>query len=225
VLVSAEEGYRLWSRSYDRDLNPVVALERRVVRERLGPLSGRCFLDVATGTGYWLNYARSRGARVYGVDLSAEMLAEASSKPGLKDRLIRANMSVLPLKHEVADIAVCSLALGYVPSVRDLFRELARVARRVSGRVIVSDLHELAIQAGWRRCFKVEGREYQIEHFEHTAKELDEAANGSGFRIDWRVASYIGEPELEIFVRSGRESAFAEASRVPAILSTCWTRS
>jgi predicted TPR repeat methyltransferase len=95
VLVGAQEGYRLWSRSYDRDLNPVVALERRVVRELLGPLSGRCFLDVATGTGYWLNYARSRGARVYGVDLSAEMLAEAASKPGLKERLIRANMSAL----------------------------------------------------------------------------------------------------------------------------------
>jgi 2-polyprenyl-3-methyl-5-hydroxy-6-metoxy-1,4-benzoquinol methylase len=169
VLVSVQEGYRLWSRSYDGDLNPVVALARRVGRGRLGPLSGRCFLDVATGTGYWLNYARSRGARAYGVDLSPEMLLEAASKPSLKERLICADMSVLPLKNEAADIAVCSLALGYVPSVRDLFRELARVAKRASGRVIVSDLHELAIQAGWRWCFKVQGREYQIEQFHHTA--------------------------------------------------------
>jgi len=221
VLVSVREGYRLWSLSYDRDPNPVVALERRVVRERLGQLSGRCFLDVATGTGYWLNYARSRGARAYGVDVSAEMLSEAASKPGLKERLIRADMSMLPLKDAVADVAVCSLALGYVPSAGNLFRELARVSRRV----IVSDLHEGAIQAGWRRCFEVEGDRYQIEHFEHTARELDEAADGSGFRINWRVTSYIGEPEREIFVRSGREHAFAEASRVPAILSTCWTRS
>jgi ubiquinone/menaquinone biosynthesis C-methylase UbiE len=225
VLVSVQEGYRLWSRSYDGDLNPVVALARRVGRGRLGPLSGRCFLDVATGTGYWLNYARSRGARAYGVDLSPEMLLEAASKPSLKERLICADMSVLPLKNEAADIAVCSLALGYVPSVRDLFRELARVAKRASGRVIVSDLHELAIQAGWRWCFKVQGREYQIEQFHHTARELDEAANGAGFRIDWRLTSYIGEPELEIFIRSGREHAFADASRVPAILSTCWTMS
>ena len=221
MLVSAREGYRLWSGSYDRDPNPVAALERRVVRERLGPLSGRCFVDVATGTGYWLNYARSRGARGYGVDVSAEMLSEAASKPGLKGRLIRADMNVLPLKDAVADIAVCSLALGYVRSVGNLFRELARVSRRV----IVSDLHERAIEAGWRRCFAVEGDRYQIEHFEHTAGELDEAANGSGFRIDWRVTSYIGEPEREIFVLSGREHAFTEASRVPAILSTCWTRS
>jgi malonyl-CoA O-methyltransferase len=198
----------------------VAALERRVIRERLGPLSGRCFVDVATGTGYWLNYARSRGARAYGVDVSAEMLSKAASKPGLKGRLIRADMNVLPLKDAVADIAVCSLALGYVRSVGNLFRELARVSRRV----IVSDLHERAIEAGWRRCFEVEGARYQIEHFEHTAGELDEAAKGSGFRIDWRVTSHIGEPEREIFVVSGREHAFAEASRVPAILSTCWTR-
>ena len=51
VLVDVQEGYRLWSGTYDRDPNPVLALERRVIRERLGPLSGRCVLDIATGTG------------------------------------------------------------------------------------------------------------------------------------------------------------------------------
>lgn len=221
MLVSTQEAYRLWSGSYDRDPNPVVALERRVVRERLGPLAGCCFLDIATGTGYWLNYARSRGAHAYGVDLSAGMLSEAASKPGLEGRLIRADMNVLPFKDAIGDIAVCSLALGYVPSPGDLFRELARVSKRV----IVSDLHERAIQAGWQRGFQVRGRGYQIEHFEHTTRELDEAADGSGLQIAWRVASYIGEPERESFVLSGREYAFAEASRVPAILSTCWIRS
>jgi ubiquinone/menaquinone biosynthesis C-methylase UbiE len=225
VLVSAQDGYRLWSRSYDRDPNPVVALERRVLRERLGPLSGRSFLDVATGTGYWMNYARLRGARAFGIDLSSEMLSEAASKPGLRKCLIRADMNALPLGDGVADIAVCSLALGYVPSLANLFRELARVAAHISGRVIVTDLHERAVQAGWQRCFTVQGLAYQIEHFEHTTRELDEAAKASGLRIDWRVASYIGEPEREFFVRAGREHAFAEASRVPAILSTCWIRS
>ena len=221
MLVGVQEGYRLWSESYDCDPNPVLALERRVMGERLGQLSGRCFLDIATGTGYWLNYARSRGARAFGLDRSAEMLAAAAQKPGLSNHLIRADMNRLPLPDASADIAVCSLAVGYVASAGILFRELARVSRTV----IVSDLHQHAVQAGWRRSFKVEGRRYHIEQFAHTAEELDAAAEASGFRIDWRVASHLGEPERDIFVRAGREHAFAEACRVPAILSSSWTRS
>ena len=40
MLVSAAEGYRIWSSEYDRTLNPLLALEMRVIRERL-ELAGR----------------------------------------------------------------------------------------------------------------------------------------------------------------------------------------
>ena len=221
VLVDSREGYRLWSGSYDQDPNPVLALERRVIRERLGPLSGRCLLDIATGTGYWVEFALARGAQAFGIDLSPEMLAEAARKPGLRQHLIRGDMKTLPLKDAAADVAVCSLAVGYLPSIRTLFREWARVARRV----IVSDLHEIAVQAGWRRCFQVAGRRYEIQHFEHPAQELDEVAGHAGLRIEWRVASRLGEPERSFFVEAGREYAFDVATQIPAVLSTCWTRS
>jgi malonyl-CoA O-methyltransferase len=221
MLVGVEEGYRLWSASYDHESNALLSLERRVIGQRLGSLAGRCLIDIGTGTGYWVRYALSLGARAFGLDLSAEMLAEAANKPGLRRRLIRADMNVLPLKDAVADVAVCSLAVGYVPSVTNLFRQLARVSRSV----IVSDLHECAVEAGWQRCFKVAGVSYEIEQFEHTAEELDVAANDSGFQIDWRMESHIGEPEREIFIRNRREYAFAEVCRIPAILSTCWIRS
>jgi malonyl-CoA O-methyltransferase len=221
MLVSVQEGYRLWSSSYDHESNALLALERRVIGERLSPLAGRCLLDIATGTGYWLRHALSRGARAFGLDLSAEMLAKAAGKPGLRPHLIRADMNVLPLKDSVADVAVCSLAVGYLPSVTNLFRELSRVSQSV----IISDLHECAVQAGWQRCFEVAGRRYEIEQFEHSAEELDSAANDSGFRLNWRLASFIGEPEREIFIRNGREYAFEKVCRVPAILSTCWIQS
>jgi len=221
VLVDVQEGYRLWSGTYDRDPNPVLALERRVIRERLGPLSGRCVLDIATGTGFWLEFALSRGARAFGIDLSHEMLAAAASKPGLRNHLIRGDMKVLPIKDAVADVAICSLAVGYLPSIRNLFRELARVARRV----IVSDLHETAVQSGWRRCFEAEGCRYEIQHYEHSVAELDEMAKSAGLRVDWRVASRLAEPERPFFVQAGREYAFEAASQIPAVLSTCWTNS
>ena len=58
--VTVKDAYRFWSVSYDDDPNPILALERRVIRERLGALSGKCVLDVATGTGYWLAHAKYR---------------------------------------------------------------------------------------------------------------------------------------------------------------------
>ena len=48
LALRAADAYRLWSASYDRDPNPILALERRVLRDRLGPLSGRCLLDIGT---------------------------------------------------------------------------------------------------------------------------------------------------------------------------------
>jgi predicted TPR repeat methyltransferase len=218
-MLAVEEGYRLWSASYDDELNPIAALERRVLRERLGPMAGYRFLDIATGTGYWMEYAQSHGARAFGLDLSAEMLARAAEKRGLCGRVVRAGMEALPFQTGAADLAVCSLALGYIRGIGDLFRELARVARTV----VVSDLHEYAVAAGWRRAFRIGGRHYEIEQFLHTRDELDSAAQAAGLLLRWRVESRLGEPEREIFEHLGRKDAFAVASRVPAILSTCWT--
>jgi malonyl-CoA O-methyltransferase len=219
--MNARSAYRLWSASYDDDPNPILALERRVISERMGSVSGQCLLDIGTGTGYWLAYARSRGAHAFGIDLSEEMLSNAAKKDGPRSCLIRADMNRLPVRQGVADIAICSMVIGYIPDVRNLFRELARV----SHSVIVSDLHPGAAEAGWQRGFETADGRFQIEHFVHTAPQLDEAANASGFRFDWRSVAYLGELEREVFVRAGREHSFAAACRIPALLSTRWVRS
>ncbi len=219
--VRVEDAYRLWSVSYDDDPNPILALERRVIRERLGAVSGKRVLDIGTGTGYWLAHARQGGARAFGVDLSEEMLSMAARKDGLRKRLVRADMNRLPIQDGATDIAICSMAIGYTRDLKNLFRELARVARKI----IVSDLHSEAIEAGWKRGFVAAGHRCEIEHFTHTTSQLDDAAANSGLRLDWRLEAHLNEPEREIFARAGREHAFAAACEIPALLATCWIRS
>jgi SAM-dependent methyltransferase len=218
--VKVEDAYRLWSVSYDDDPNPLLALERRVIRERLGAVSGRCLLDIGTGTGYWLAHARCGGARAFGVDLSEEMLAVAARKDGLRNHLIRADMNRLPVRDRAADIAICSMAIGYIPELKNLLRELARISQRI----IVSDLHPAAVEAGWRRGFVAAGHRYEIEHFAHTTPQLDEAAAATGLRLDWRSVAHLGEPERAVFTRAGRAHSFAAACEIPALLATCWVR-
>jgi hypothetical protein len=66
--LSAAAAYRLWSATYDTDPNPLLALEQRVLRERLTVNSGTRVLDLATGTGRWLEYVLSMGANGFGVE-------------------------------------------------------------------------------------------------------------------------------------------------------------
>src|SRR5947209_9019263 len=101
MLVSAQEGYRLWAPGYDRTPNPVLALETRIMRDRIGPLKGKLFLDAGVGTGRWMAYAHAAGARTFGIDLSAEMLARASGS------LIRGDICRLPLADCCMDLAMC----------------------------------------------------------------------------------------------------------------------
>jgi hypothetical protein len=57
TVVSAAAAYRLWAGTYDLDPNPLVALEHRVLSERLDLIAGERMLDLATGTGRWLEHA------------------------------------------------------------------------------------------------------------------------------------------------------------------------
>ncbi len=219
--VSAKDGYRLWSSSYDVDQNPVVSLERRVLTERLGYLKGRRILDIATGTGFWLDYAVARGAMAFGVDISGEMLREASHKPRARGRLVQGDISRLPFAARIADIALCSFAAGYLSSVSVLIQEMARVARVV----VITDLHERAVQSGWQRGFKQDGEHYSIDFFEHNAPDLDDAANGAGLRREWRITASFDEPERAIFEQADKLALFDELRTVPAILCTGWRHS
>jgi ubiquinone/menaquinone biosynthesis C-methylase UbiE len=214
------QGHRIWAASYDAGLNPLLALETRLVLERLGPLRDTRFLDVACGTGRWMFIARQRGADVYGIDFCPEMLCEASRKPGLAPRLSLGDARRLPFADGAVDLTICSFALGYIASADQAIAEMARVTRR-GGRVIVTDLHPCAIAAGWTRSFTCDGHVYEIDHHAHPAAVWE----AHGLTLDWRVDASFAEPEREIFRRAGKDASFAELTRIPALLAMGWSKS
>jgi ubiquinone/menaquinone biosynthesis C-methylase UbiE len=218
--VTALEGYRIWSRQYDRDPNPLLSLEMRTLAGKLEPLAGRRVLDAGSGTGRWMAWAEAHGANVFGVDLCREMVIEAANKPGLRGRSVIADVRELPIQNEWADTVICSFTLGYVPAIESVFRELARVARRV----IVSDLHPEAARRGWTRSFRTGDRVYQLEHHCHSRKEMAIAAKSAGLAPVWQVEATFGDPEREIFRRAGKSAAFESVREIPAVLITAWDK-
>jgi len=218
--IDAIDGYRIWSSAYDEAPNPLLALEMRILSDRIGSVDGSSILDAGSGTGRWMQWAASRGARVLGVDACREMVLKAERKPGLGGRSALADIRSIPLRDDAADLALCSFTMGYLPSPSPVFRELARISRQV----IVTDLHPDAVRAGWTRSFRAGDRIHDLVHYAHSVAQLDDCAGSAGLTLKWRAESSFDEPERDVFRRAGKESAFDKARLVPAVLISIWQK-
>jgi ubiquinone/menaquinone biosynthesis C-methylase UbiE len=218
--LSAIEGYRLWSRTYDDTLNPLLALEMRILSAHVKAVAGTWILDAGCGTGRWMNWAQSRGACVFGIDACYEMLLKARQKPGLEGHSALADVQAIPFEDDAVDLAMCSFTIGYLQSPSRVIQELARVSRRL----IVTDLHPDAVRAGWTRSFRDGDRIYQLKQYEHSIAELDACARRTGFVFERRIEACFDEPEREIFRRAGKENAFDQTCHIPAVLISIWRK-
>jgi ubiquinone/menaquinone biosynthesis C-methylase UbiE len=78
--VSVEQGYDLWSDSYDTTPNPVVAMDARHTLKLLAPQQGERILDAGCGTGRNLQPIAQAGSQAFGLDFSHGMLKVARRK-------------------------------------------------------------------------------------------------------------------------------------------------
>ena len=218
VLLGVEEGYERWASSYDQAPNPVIAREERYVLSILPSLRGKKILDLACGTGRWLEKLLPLGANCgAGVDVSNAMLRIAGEKSSVRGKLIRADCLDLPFAAATFDFAVCSFALGHIRDARKMASELARVTR--PGReVFVSDLHPEAYARGWRTGFRDARSAVQIEALGHTPEDIIRVFHACGLECLAYVSLCLGEAERPIFVAANKEHEFAASCRVPAVL-------
>lgn len=222
--VSVNEGYKLWAPCYDRDPNPLLALEERELLPLLPSSAGRDVVDVACGTGRWLVKLLGSGARsAVGVDVSGAMIEVARTKLppelSLKGHLVRADSTALPLRSESADLVVCSFAVGHFGDLVSSVRELARVARPGAG-VFVTDLHPGGYARGWRTGFRLPGvsAPIEIEAFSYSTEQLRAAFVCQGLEVVRFLEARLGEPERAVFARAAKSHLFESACQVPAVL-------
>src|ERR1700748_2363707 len=73
--------FDLWASVYDKQANPLLALEERWLLQLLPDIKNLDVLDAGCGTGRWLSLLASKHPRsLTGVDVSPEMLLQASTK-------------------------------------------------------------------------------------------------------------------------------------------------
>jgi ubiquinone/menaquinone biosynthesis C-methylase UbiE len=216
--VGIEEGYQRWAPTYDHTINPVLALEERHIMPLLGIVEERFVLDLACGTGRWLQKLIARGARVgVGIDSSAAMLRVANAKPALRGRLTKADCLQLPFRGAIFDFAICSFALNHILQLKDAVTELA-LLMKPNADVFVTDLHAQAYAQGWRTSFRDKQDVLEIEALPRTVVEIADTFQTGGFECVEHAPLYFGEAEKPLFERTGKAGVFRAACRIPAIL-------
>lgn len=220
MWLTPQAGYRKWAPVYDHSVNPLLALEERLLKPLLNTKPGDCALDLAAGTGRWLSYLLRLGADAKGLDFCPDMLAVAAQKPGLRGRLVQGDLCALPFAQDCADLVICSFALSYIQDVFSALHECARVARRV----LLCDMHPVALETGWSRSFCAGGLWYSLAHYHHPKALLCDAARSAGLECETSLEAGFGEPERELFALAGRPDLFESVRTVPAVLISAWRR-
>ena len=194
VPIGVADGYDRWAATYDREANPLIAVEEPVVLQVIGDVRGLRVLDLGCGTGRYDELLTGRGATITGVDLSAIMLEQAARRrPGPIPRAIRGNLSSLCLADSQFDLAICALTLCHVQSLEPVFTEATRVLRP-SGRIVISDFHPYWVVFGhdYTEFFDAAGQEYRIPCYPHPFEEYWRLF----LRFGWRLVD-VREPEID----------------------------
>jgi malonyl-CoA O-methyltransferase len=213
---SVRRGYDRWASVYDREANPLIALEEPVVREALGDVAGLAALDLGCGTGRHSVWLASAGASVTALDFSAGMLDEARRKPGAGAVrfLVHDLHEPLPFEGASFDRVVSGLVLEHLRELGGFFAEARRVLRP-GGRAVVSAMHPAMFLKGVQARFTdpSTGEKVQPGSVAHSLGDFVMAAVRAGFALEGvsehaadaafaerypRAAKYVGWPMLVV---------------------------
>lgn len=127
-----------WVQTLDRlAAHPFYASYKRRLRERLGPGSDGCYLEVGIGTGAdALAAERETGARFIGLDRSVTMVREARRR-GLRAAVV-ADAAALPFRARRFDGYCSDRTFQHLASPEAALLEAARVVRP-GGRIVVAN--------------------------------------------------------------------------------------
>src|SRR5260370_31423393 len=198
--------------------NPCRALKERFLSRMLPDVGGLDVLDAGCGTGRWLQLLASHSpASLVGVDTSPEMLQRACAKLGANSTLRLGSCAELPVQNATADLILASFVLSYLESVDTFARELHRVARP-GANIFLTDMHpETAAYCNWKRSFKANDLEENIQVRTHSLQEITDTFQSCGFELLTLIEPSFDSHEKTTFEQNGRLESYEASANLPAI--------
>ncbi len=178
--VDVQEGYDLWSESYDTTPNPIVAMDARYTMGLLAPKPKERILDAGCGTGRNLKPLVNAGSLPVGLDFSYGMLRVARHTfTGLP--LVRADLQrSFPFRGESFDAVLCALIGEHLNDLATVFREIYNVLKP-QGRFVFSVYHPNLAAVGKEANFRLGKIEYRLGAYRHTVDNYLNLLEETGF--------------------------------------------
>jgi phosphatidylethanolamine/phosphatidyl-N-methylethanolamine N-methyltransferase len=178
-----QKSYRRWAPVYDMAFGRITQ-GGRILAARHVNATGGSVLEVGIGTGLALGYYAAR-VQVTGIDLSAEMLAEAevrAAKLGLSnlEGLHQMDARQIDLPDASFDHVAAMHIMSVVPEPERVLAEMVRLCRP-GGSVLIAN-HFAGVSRGWALA-------------ERVAAPL---ANLLGWHSDFAIARVMGDARLHL---------------------------
>ncbi len=157
-------------------------------------------LEVGCGTGYWLASLRPATAQLYGLDLSAGMLAQARSREE-QLALARGRACQLPFADACTDLVYCVNAIHHFQRQRDFVFEARRLLRP-GGTLVVTGMDPRAHRHRWYIYDYFAGTyETDLDRFPSWGTVMDWMVEAGFERIKWRPVERIEDHKVgrEVF--------------------------
>jgi ubiquinone/menaquinone biosynthesis C-methylase UbiE len=138
----AKDPYKKAAKTYDRYVEPSIAVIRQIGMKMYPPQEGMHVLDVGCGTGTNLMLYHEAGCKVFGIDLSPAMVEVAQKKLGDRAEIRQGDASKMAYPDGLFDLVIGFLTLHEMPSQIRLavISEMARVMKP-DGRILLIDHH------------------------------------------------------------------------------------
>jgi cytosine/adenosine deaminase-related metal-dependent hydrolase/ubiquinone/menaquinone biosynthesis C-methylase UbiE len=213
-----QEVFDSWAEVYDRQANPLLSLEQRLLGPMLAEVRGLDILDAGCGTGRWLQRLAERSPRsLLGVDTSPAMLKVAAAKLNNQCDLRLGSCTALPVRDASADMVLSSFVVSYLDDLDSFACEIDRVARP-GATIFLSDMHpDTEASLNWIRWSPAKDSGPRIHGRGWPLQQITGAFEARGFRVVSLLEPMFGVEEREIFEECGRPDLYRAAAALPAI--------
>ncbi len=185
-IVSIKEAYRLWAKRYEKDLPYLFEMESEKIIQLLGNLKGKNILDLGCGTGRYSILLAKKGANVFAVDFSKEMLTEAKKKA--RNAKIRITFKQYDLKRrlnlkEKFDVIISTLVIGHFRNPNLFFSRISHMLKP-NGICLISTFHPAKAGAPSGKFILVQSLGLSAKTYNHSIKECLTAMKKAGLSLE-----------------------------------------
>ena len=124
-----QKAYRKWANTYDKEINPAIALEQNPVIKLINAKKGDYILDVGCGTGRYTNIFSQCGSKLVGIDFSRSMLKIAKNRVKKADFKQVDITKKFPFPSKTFDKMICSLVISHIKNISPVLKEMKRVLK------------------------------------------------------------------------------------------------